>query len=272
MLRLGHRQVVGVDDRAREQGRAREGQQRAGQDQHVGGPGRGRADQRGAAARPAEARTGDWSTQVVARRWRIGASRRIRWTHTAFQAVVMTLARTAIIVPVGPAKAAAAGTTQKPAVGAHGPRLQRRSARRCASPRVTRAAARRSHSPADEGDGPEQLAGRGQPPGGDQRERGRRDEDLDPEDDGPDPLHAGSRPRRAPPEQPTHDEADQAEHALIVAAGRTLPAQLTPAGSRIRCADAHSTDPRGAGGGDCRASLAHAPLLPSLGSRDPLRG
>ena len=60
---------------------------------------------------------GDWSTHDVARRWRIGASRRIRWTATALQAVVITLASTAIMVPVDPAKAVAAGTTQKPLFG-----------------------------------------------------------------------------------------------------------------------------------------------------------
>src|SRR3984957_13354997 len=64
-----------------------------------------------------EARTGDWSTQVVERRWRNGASRRIRWTATAFQAVVITLASTAIIVPADPARGAAAGTTHTRALG-----------------------------------------------------------------------------------------------------------------------------------------------------------
>jgi hypothetical protein len=64
-----------------------------------------------------EARIGDWSTQDVARRWRIGASRRIKWTLTADQAVLMTLASTAICVPATPAKAAAAGTTQNPLLG-----------------------------------------------------------------------------------------------------------------------------------------------------------
>src|SRR5580700_7049140 len=64
-----------------------------------------------------EARTGDWSTHEVARRWRSGASRRIRWTHTPPHTVVMTLARTAIIVPAAPAKAAAAGTTQNELLG-----------------------------------------------------------------------------------------------------------------------------------------------------------
>src|SRR5580698_8535143 len=64
-----------------------------------------------------EARTGDWSTQVVERRCGNGASRRMRWTATAFQAVVITFARTAIIVPADPARAAAVGTTQKLALG-----------------------------------------------------------------------------------------------------------------------------------------------------------
>src|ERR1700722_3579634 len=100
-----------------------------------------------------EASTGDWSTQVVARRCGNGASRRIKWTATAFQAVVMTLARTAIMVPADPAKAAAVGTTQKLALGvtAHAsselwPALR--------SPRDTRVAPRRSHMPADNARGP----------------------------------------------------------------------------------------------------------------------
>src|ERR1700728_1760026 len=100
-----------------------------------------------------EATTGDWSTQVVERRWRNGASRRIRWTATAFQAVVITLARTAIIVPADPAKAAAVGTTQKLELGltAHAsselwPALR--------SPRESRVAPRSSHMPADRARGP----------------------------------------------------------------------------------------------------------------------
>ena len=77
----------------------------------------------------------------------------MRWTATAFQAVVITLARTAIIVPADPAKAAAVGTTQKLALGvtAHAsselwPALR--------SPRETRVAPRRSHIPADNARGP----------------------------------------------------------------------------------------------------------------------
>ena len=100
-----------------------------------------------------EASTGDWSTHVVDRRCRNGASRRIRCTATAFQAVVSTLARTAIIVPVGPAKAAAVGTTQNPALGVTAqasselwPALRR--------PRDTRVAPSRSHIPAVRARGP----------------------------------------------------------------------------------------------------------------------
>src|ERR1700735_5707258 len=100
-----------------------------------------------------EASTGDWSTQVVERRWGNGASRRIRWTATAFQAVVITLARTAIIVPADPAKAAAVGTTQKLALGltAHAsselwPALR--------WPREASVAPRGSHIPADSARGP----------------------------------------------------------------------------------------------------------------------
>src|SRR6202451_4240887 len=100
-----------------------------------------------------EARTGDWSTQVVERRWRSGASRRIRWTATAFQAVVITLARTAIIVPADPAKAAAVGTTQKLALGvtAHASNELWPALR---SPRETRVAPRSSHIPAERARGP----------------------------------------------------------------------------------------------------------------------
>ena len=217
-----------------------------------------------------EARTGDWSTQVVERRWRKGASRRMRWTATVFQAVVITLASTAIIVPADPAKAAAVGTTQKLALGvtAHAsselwPALR--------SPRVTRVAPRRSHIPADSARGPKQLADRGQPPGRHQRECRRRGQDLDAEEDGPRPLHGRSPVRRAPPDEPTHHEPHKGEHTPIVAAARPGPIQLTPAGERIRFADAHATDARGACGGDCRASLAYAPFLPSLGRRHPHR-
>ena len=127
----------------------------------------------------------------------------MRWTATAPQAVVITLARTAIIVPVDPAKAAAAGTTQKLALGltAHASSDASPALR---SPRVARVAPSRSHSPAARASGPEQLAGRGQPPGGHQRQRRRRDQDLDAQDDGPDPLHGRAprapRPsRRSPP-------------------------------------------------------------------------
>ena len=100
-----------------------------------------------------DARTGDWSTHVVERRWRKGASRRMRWTAAAFQPVVITLARTAIIVPADPAKAAAVGTTQKLAFGvtAHA------SSELCPalrSPRETRVAPRRSHIPAERASGP----------------------------------------------------------------------------------------------------------------------
>ena len=77
----------------------------------------------------------------------------MRWTATAFQAVVITLASTAIIVPADPAKAAAVGTTQKLALGvtAHAsselwPALR--------SPRETSVAPRRSHIPADNARGP----------------------------------------------------------------------------------------------------------------------
>ena len=112
MVRPRDRDVVRVDDRPGEERRTREGQERPGQGQHVGGPPRRREEEE--QDRPTtEARTGDWSTQDVARRWRRGASRRIRCTQTPPHADVMTLASTAIIVPVGPANAAAAGTTQK---------------------------------------------------------------------------------------------------------------------------------------------------------------
>ena len=90
--------------------------------------------------------------------------------------------------------------------------------------------------------GPEQLGGRRQPPRGDQRQGRRRDQDLGPQDDGPDPLRPRPSLRRTPAQQPTRDEADQAEHALIVAAGRPRAAQLTRGSDGIVCADAHSTD------------------------------
>ncbi len=64
-----------------------------------------------------DATIGYWSTQVDERRWAIGASRRMRCTQTAPQAEFATLARTATMVPAGPAKAVAAGTTQNPLFG-----------------------------------------------------------------------------------------------------------------------------------------------------------
>ena len=77
----------------------------------------------------------------------------MRWTATAFQAVVITLASTAIIVPVEPAKAAAVGTTQKLALGVTAqasselwPGLR--------APREISVAPRRSHIPADSARGP----------------------------------------------------------------------------------------------------------------------
>src|ERR1700677_4220567 len=100
-----------------------------------------------------EARTGDWSTQVVGRRWGNGASRRMRWTATAFQAVVITLASTAIIVPADPAKAAAVGTTQKLALGAT-PHASSELWPALRSPRETSVAPRRTHIPADNARGP----------------------------------------------------------------------------------------------------------------------
>ncbi len=77
----------------------------------------------------------------------------MRWTATAFQAVVITLARTAIIVPADPAKAAAVGTTQKLALGltAHASSELWPAVR---SPLVRSVAPRRSHIPAERASGP----------------------------------------------------------------------------------------------------------------------
>src|SRR5277367_5454772 len=80
----------------------------------------------------------------------------MRWTATAFQAVVMTLARTAIIVPADPAdpaKAAAVGTTQKLALGVTA-QASRELWPALRSPRETRVAPRRSHMPAERARGP----------------------------------------------------------------------------------------------------------------------
>ena len=77
----------------------------------------------------------------------------MRWTATADQAVVITLARTAIMAPVEPAKAVAAGTTQKPLLGltAHASREPSPALR---WPRVARAAASMTHMPAARARGP----------------------------------------------------------------------------------------------------------------------
>ena len=170
---------------------------------------------------------GDWSTQVVARRWRIGASRRIRWTHTAPQADVMTLASTAIMAPVDPANAVAAGTTQNPLFGltAHASSAPSPALRR---PRVI--CDRAQHEPESGGQcqRSDQLAGRGQPPGGGEGERGRRDQDLHAQHDGPDPSDLCAAVRRAPAEQPAHQEADQAEHTQIVPRRRSGAPPVAP--------------------------------------------
>ena len=92
----------------------------------------------------ASANSGDWSTHVVERRCRIGASRRIRCTQMAFWAVVAVLASTAIMAPAAPANAVATGTTQNPLLV---PTAQDSSAAWPAlrSPRVMTDAASRVH-------------------------------------------------------------------------------------------------------------------------------
>ena len=116
----------------------------------------------------------------------------------------------------------------EPAVRAHGPGLERRLPG-AAPPRVSRAAPSMSHSPADEGE-------RVRPAGGPRSAaRPRRSESVADvtriwtrRTTGQTRCTCGPALRRAPAEQPTHQEADQAEHAQIVAAGRARPAQLTP--------------------------------------------
>src|ERR1700722_399856 len=195
----------------------------------------------------------------------------MRWTATALQPVVMTLARTAIIVPVGPAKAAAVGTTQNPELGftahdsnEHCPALR--------SPRVRRGAPRRSHIPADRASGPSNW------PTEVSRQAATRDSVADvariwtrrktgPARWTPGPAWAAPQPTSPPTMNQTRVSTPR-----LWPLPYPGPAQLTFGGQRIRFADAHSKDSRGACGGDCRASLACAPLLPSLGSRHPHRG
>ncbi len=81
----------------------------------------------------------------------------MRWTDAALQAEVMMLARTAIMVPVDPAKAVAVGTTQKllfgltaPPSSAVSPALRR--------PRLTRAAPNISHRPTESAHRADRLA------------------------------------------------------------------------------------------------------------------
>ena len=178
---------------------------------------------------------GDWSTQEVARRWRIGASRRIRWTHAADQADVMTLASTAIIVPAAPAKAAAAGTTQNPLFGltAH---ASSAPSPRCAGPASPASTTNITQSPAGQAERAHELADRGQPPGRDQRERGRGGQDLGPQDDRPHPLHGRPALGRGPAQEPARDEADQAEHGQHCALlGLCLP-RWADCGRAVKCA------------------------------------
>ena len=148
----------------------------------------------------------------------------MRCTATPVQAVVMTLARTAIIVPVDPAKAAAAGTTQNPLLGLTAqassdpsPALRR--------PRVANAAPSMSHNPADRAMGPTSSPA----------EVSRQAATSESEADvtriwtrratgqtrwTPSPPCAAPQPR-----SPAHQEADQAEHSpdCAPAAGRRPP-------------------------------------------------
>ena len=213
----GHSQVVWMDDRSREQGGAREGQQGPGQGQDVGGPGRRRAEAHGAGARQRRPGRGTGRPTWWSDAGGNGASRRIRWTATAFQAVVITLARTAIIVPADPAKAAAVGTTQKLALGvtAHAsselwPALR--------SPRETRVAPRRSHMPAARARGPSNWLTEVS------RQAATRDSVADVariwtrRKTGQARCTAGPAVGRTPADEPTHNEPHQGEHTPIVAA------------------------------------------------------
>ena len=135
------------------------------------------------------------------------------------------------MAPVDPAKAVAAGTTQKPLLGltAHASSEPSPALRR---PRVARAAPSMIHMPAARASGPHQLARRGQPPGGDQRERGGRDQDLHPQDHRPDALDPRPSLRRTPAQEPAHHEADQAEHTPIVPCRRPAPGPGNARGGR----------------------------------------
>jgi pyrroloquinoline-quinone synthase len=76
----------------------------------------------------------------------MGASRGIKWTHAADQAVLAALASTATMAPVEPAKAVAAGTTQNPLLGAAA-RASSELSPALRVPRASSAAARITHRP-----------------------------------------------------------------------------------------------------------------------------
>ena len=182
--------------------------------------------------RPAnEARIGDWSTQEVARRWRIGASRRIRWTHTADQADVITLASTAIIAPVAPAKAVAAGTTQNPLFGLT---AQASRAPVPALPTAPRRLRADEHDPEPGGqtERAQELADRRQAPHRDQRECRRRGQDLNPQHHRPGALDGRTAVRRGPAQDPSSKEADQAEHGQHCALLGLYPPRVGRTGRR----------------------------------------
>ena len=189
--------VVRMEHRSREQRSAGEGQERPGQGEDIGAPRRAPGRWPGGRVRRSEARIGDWSTHDVARRWRIGASRRIRWTHTADQADVITLASTAIIAPVAPAKAVAAGTTQNPLFGLTAQASRAPVAGAATAPR--RLGAEEHHpEPGGQTERAQELADRRQPPDRHQREGGRRGQDLNPQHHRPRALDGRAALRRWP--------------------------------------------------------------------------
>ena len=225
MLGPGHRQVVGVNDRAREQGRTGEGQQGPGQQEHVRRPRRGGA---GGVEQEADKRRQDRGL-VDPRRGPTLRERGVAAHEVDRDSQPGRRDHIGQDGDHGPRRPGEGGGRRddpEPAVGAHGPGLERTHAGATPS---SGGQGRPEQDPQSGGqrEGADELARRRQPPGGDQGEGGGGDQDLDPQGDGPDALDPRPTLCRTPAEKPAHQEADQAEHTPIV------PRRRPPA--RHRC-------------------------------------
>ena len=221
-----------MDHRAGEQGRSGEGQQRAGQDEDVGCPRRRRS---GEVEREPDQRRQDRGL-VDPRGGAALAERGIPPHQVDLDGTPgggEHVGQDGDHRPRRPGEGRGRRNDPEATVGAHGPRLERHLPDATPTPRRER---RAEHEPeaGGQGEGAEQLSRRRQPPRRHQRQGRRREQDLGSQDDGPDPLRPRPTLRRAPAEQPTRDEADQAEHPAIVAAGRPWPALACPIDSEHR--------------------------------------